>query len=80
MTEKVTLQKNTQTVELETKDASVGPSVIDLKNSLIFYPQNLWIRLWINNKNLMKPNCGLCEEKLYIFYTIDLFIIFFNYL
>ena len=32
MAEKVTLQKNTQTVELETKDASVGPSVIDLKN------------------------------------------------
>ena len=32
MAEKVTLQKNTQTVELETKDASVGPGVIDLKN------------------------------------------------
>ena len=29
---KVTLQKNTQTVVSETKDASVGPSVIDLKN------------------------------------------------
>ena len=32
MAEKVTLQKNTQNVKLETKDASVGPSVIDLKN------------------------------------------------
>ena len=32
MSDKVKLQTNTQTVELETKDASVGPDVIDLKN------------------------------------------------
>ena len=52
----------------------------NFKNSLIFYPQNLWIRLWINKKNLINPKCGLREEKLYIFYTINLFIILFNYL
>ena len=32
MADKVTLQTNKQTVELDTKDASVGPGVIDLKN------------------------------------------------
>ena len=32
MAEKVTLQKNTQSVELEIRNATVGPNVIDLKN------------------------------------------------
>ena len=32
MAEKVILQKSSQSIELETKDATVGPSVIDLKN------------------------------------------------
>ena len=32
MAEKITLKNNTQSVDLEIKDASVGPSVIDLKS------------------------------------------------
>ena len=32
MAEKITLKNDTQSVDLEIKDASVGPSVIDLKS------------------------------------------------
>ena len=32
MAEKITLKNNMQSVDLEVKDASVGPSVIDLKS------------------------------------------------
>ena len=38
------------------------------------------LKIIYNKKNLMNPKCGLCEEKLYIFYTIDLFYIFIIYL
>ena len=51
-----------------------------IRNWLVIYPQNLWIRLWINNKNFIEPNSGLQKENLYIFYTIGLFSIFFIYL